>query len=87
MFTQLLTLPPIPLNSAKERLKFSPSLEKVVMKALSKEPSSRYPDVMAFTKAFEDASNNPDSPGKPDPQPSAEESGFFAKMRGILRRP
>jgi serine/threonine-protein kinase len=87
MFTQLLTLPPIPLNSAKERLKFSPSLEKVVMKALSKEPSSRYPDVMAFTKAFEDASNNPDSPDKADSQPTAEESGLFAKMRGILRRP
>ena len=38
MFTQLLTLPPIPLNSAKERLTFSTHLEKVVMKALSKDP-------------------------------------------------
>ena len=86
MFTQLLTLPPIPLNAAKERLKFSPALEKVVMKALSKEPSSRYPDVMAFTKAFEDAASNPDTPAKSESQ-AAEESGLFAKMRGILRRP
>jgi len=86
MFTQLLTLPPIPLNAAKERLKFSPALEKVVMKALSKEPSSRYPDVMGFTKAFEDAASNPDTPAKPEAQ-ATEESGLFAKMRGILRRP
>jgi serine/threonine protein kinase len=86
MFTQLLTLPPIPLNSAKERLKFSPALEKVVMKALSKEPSARYPDVMGFTKAFDEAVSNPEPSSKPEP-PAGEESGLFAKMRGILRRP
>jgi len=86
MFTQLLTLPPIPLNSAKERLKFSPNVEKVVMKALSKEPSNRYTDVMAFTKAFQDAVSSPDAPEKPEPSAN-EESGLFAKMRGILRRP
>ena len=86
MFTQLLTMPPIPLNAAKERLKFSPALEQVVMKALSKEPSARYTDVMAFTKAFEDAVANPSSasPGKEEPQ--QEESGIFARMRGILKR-
>jgi len=58
-----------------------------VMKALSKEPSSRYPDVMAFTRAFQEAASNPDSPSKPEPSPAGEESGLFAKMRGILRRP
>ena len=87
MFTQLLTLPPIPLNSAKDRLKFSPALERVVMKALSKEPSSRYPDVMAFTQAFQDAVANPDSAAKESPAAQTEETGIFAKMRGILRRP
>jgi serine/threonine-protein kinase len=86
MFTQLLTLPPIPLNAAKERLKFPAGLEKVVMKALSKEPSNRYSDVMAFTKAFQDAVSNPGVPEKTEPQ-ATEESGLFAKMRGILRRP
>ena len=40
MFTQLLTLPPIPLNAAKERLNFSPALEQVVMKALTKDPEA-----------------------------------------------
>jgi eukaryotic-like serine/threonine-protein kinase len=86
MFTQLLTLPPIPLNSAKERLTFSPALEKVVMKALSKDPANRYAEVMVFSKAFEDAVMNPEPAGQEETQPT-EESGLFAKMRGILRRP
>lgn len=86
MFTQLLTLPPIPLNSAKERLTFSTPLEKVVMKALSKDPANRYADVMAFSKAFEDAVMNPE-PSVREDAPPAEESGLFAKMRGMLRRP
>lgn len=86
MFTQLLTLPPIPLNAAKERLKFSPALERVVMKALSKEPGNRYPDVMAFTRAFEEAVASPNGT-KEEPQSQTEEAGIFARMRGILRRP
>src|SRR5688572_5610654 len=83
MFTQLLTLPPIPLNSAKERLKFSPMLEQVVMKALSKDPGSRYHDVMAFARAFQEAVDRPESSGSPD---ESEETGLLARMRGILRR-
>lgn len=87
MFTQLLTLPPIPLSSAKEKLKFSPALEKVVMKALSKEPGSRYPNVMAFVNAFDQAVSSPASASS-EPQPQAtEETGILARMRGILRRP
>lgn len=86
MFTQLLTLPPIPLNSAKERLKFSPALEAVVMRALSKQPSSRFPDVMAFTKAFQ----NSISATASDPIPAADEpdsgGGLLSRVRGILRR-
>ena len=84
MFTQLLTLPPIPLNEAKERLSFSPALEAVVMKALSKDPGSRYPDVMAFTSAFERAATE-----APPPPAQAEEengSGVLARMRGIFKR-
>ena len=83
MFTQLLTLPPIPLNSAKERLKFSPALEQVVMKALSKDPGSRYHDVMAFARAFQESVDRPDASGSPD---ESEETGLLARMRGILRR-
>lgn len=86
MFTQLLTLPPIPLNSAKERLKFSPALESVVMRALSKQPASRFPDVLAFTKAFQGAVSGT----TPTPTAPAEEGdasgGILARVRGILRR-
>jgi serine/threonine protein kinase len=84
MFTQLLTLPPIPLNSAKERLKFSPTLEQVVMKALSKDPGSRYPDVMAFARAFQAAVGKPS--GGSDTAGSNDDTGLFARVRGILRR-
>lgn len=84
MFTQLLTLPPVSLNVAREKLKFSPALERVVMKALSKDPLTRYPDVMAFTRAFQDAVTSP-APSKLSPQ-EMEETGILAKMRGILRR-
>ena len=86
MFTQLLTLPPIPLNSAKERLRFSPALEAVVMRALSKQPSSRFPDVMAFTKAFQNSISATSS----EPIPTAEDpdsgGGILSRVRGILRR-
>ncbi len=88
MFTQLLTLPPIPLNSAKEKLNFSPALEQVVMKALSKEPGNRYPDVMGFARALQEAVERPGTSGRAASGGNApdEEGGILARMRGILRR-
>jgi len=86
MFTQLLTLPPVPLNAARERLKFSPALEQVVMKALSKEPASRYPDVLAFVNAFQQAVS---SGGEAKPQAASsqtEDAGVLSRMKGIFRR-
>ena len=83
MFTQLLTLPPIPLNAAKERLRFPATLERVVMKALSKDPGGRYPDVMAFAHAFHEAAVVGDSSGQTS---EADDTGILARMRGILRR-
>ncbi|MGI9043201.1 MAG: serine/threonine-protein kinase [Gemmatimonadaceae bacterium] len=86
MFTQLLTLPPIPLNSAKERLNFSSGLEQVVMKALSKDPGSRYPDVMGFARAFQEAVEQPAEARDSVAAPESDEGGILARMRGILRR-
>lgn len=91
MFTQLLTVPPIPLNSAKERLKFSPKLEAVTMRALSKDPAGRYPSVMQFAEAFEDAVTQGAEPRAAEaPSSSANtsdaSSGLFSRVRGILRR-
>ncbi|MDQ3699139.1 MAG: serine/threonine protein kinase [Gemmatimonadota bacterium] len=60
IFTQLLSQPPVPLNSARKECKFAPQVEHVVMKGLSREPSRRYPDVLAFATAFRDALETPE---------------------------
>jgi serine/threonine protein kinase len=75
MFTQLLTTPPIPLKDAKDDLEFSPGLDAVVMKALSRNPEQRYPSVKAFADAFQEAATLP-----------VESSGVLGKFKGLLRR-
>jgi serine/threonine-protein kinase len=76
MFTQLLTMPPIPLKEAgEEGLDFSPELDAVVMRALARAPSARYPSVMAFANAFTEAARvEPEQPKMLD------------KFKGLLRR-
>ncbi len=75
MFTQLLTLPPIPLKDAREDLHFTPALDAVVMRALSRAPTQRYPGVLAFAKSFEEAASlAPDEPK------------IFDKFKDLLRR-
>ena len=76
MFTQLLTMPPIPLKDAGEgEFNFSPALDAVVMRALARHPSARYPSVIAFADAFTAAANvEPDQPKMMD------------KFKGLLRR-
>ena len=51
LFSQLLTQPPVALNKAKPNLAFPVAVENVVMKALSKLPSDRYPTVKNFSDA------------------------------------
>jgi serine/threonine protein kinase len=55
MFTQLLTMPPIPLRDATEDVQVTPDLDAVVMRALSRAPGQRYPSVLAFADAFQEA--------------------------------
>ena len=76
MFTQLLTMPPIPLKDAGEgEFNFSPALDAVVMRALSRLPANRYPSVLAFAEAFRAAATiEPDQPKMMD------------KFKGLLRR-
>ena len=76
MFTQLLTMPPIPIKDAGEgEFNFSPALDAVVMRALSRAPVNRYPSVIAFAEAFvKAASVEPDQPKIMD------------KFKGLLRR-
>src|SRR5437763_1670572 len=48
MFSQLLSQPPIPLNAARPGLRFSPAVEAVVMRGLSKDPTKRYSSAVTF---------------------------------------
>ncbi|HJQ11292.1 MAG TPA: serine/threonine-protein kinase [Gemmatimonadaceae bacterium] len=76
MFTQLLTMPPIPLrNTATEGLNFSAELETVLAKALSRSPADRYPTVVAFANAFAEAARIP-----------PEQPNMLNKFKGLLRR-
>jgi serine/threonine-protein kinase len=78
MFTQLLTMPPVPLREAggpESGLSFTTQLDAVVMRALSRSPSSRYPSVVAFANAFADAASIPPDPPK-----------MMDKFKGLLRR-
>ena len=77
MFSQLLSQPPIVLNQAKPGLRFSPQLEAVVMRGLSKEPTKRYADVVAFASDFCEAGNAPAAKEKP---------GFASKLASIFRK-
>lgn len=78
MFTQLLTMPPIPLKDAgggEGELNFSQELNDVVMRALSRAPASRYPTVVAFANAFAEAAAIP-----------PEQPNMLNKFKGLLRR-
>jgi serine/threonine-protein kinase len=76
MFTQLLTMPPIPLKDAAEgTLTFSSALDAVVMRALSRSPAARYPTVQAFAQAFQEAT-----------QVEPEQPKIFDKFKGLLWR-
>lgn len=59
MFTQLLTQPPLPLNMARQGLRFSPAIEAVVMQGLSRDPTKRFSDAIAFAHALSDAISQP----------------------------
>ncbi|HVH67417.1 MAG TPA: serine/threonine-protein kinase [Gemmatimonadales bacterium] len=51
LFQQLLTQPPVPLNSATER-RFPAGLEAAVMRGLERDPNRRQPTVQAFAEEF-----------------------------------
>jgi serine/threonine protein kinase len=76
MFTQLLTMPPIPLKDAGEGgFDFAPEFDAVVMRALSRSPAARYPSVMAFANAFAEAAGI-----------TPEQPKILDKFKGLLRR-
>ena len=78
MFSQLLSQPPIPLNSARKGSSVSPSVEAVVMKALSRNPSDRYPDVVSFATALRSCIQAP--------APEAPRGSLFSRMKSLIKR-
>ncbi|HEX4468201.1 MAG TPA: serine/threonine-protein kinase [Gemmatimonadaceae bacterium] len=78
MFSQLLSQPPIPLNQARPGLRFSSAVETVIMRALSKDPSKRYSDSVAFatelTKAFA------------SPLEEEDAEGLLSRMKSLFRK-
>lgn len=77
IFTQLLSQPPIPLNSARKGTRFDPAIEAVVMRGLARNPSDRYRDVIALSAELKNALLAP-----PRAQPAQE--GFMRKMRSMF---
>ena len=77
MFTQLLTQPPLPLNMARQGLRFPPAVEAVVMKGLERDPTKRYPDTVAFAAALKEAI------AQPAPVSSG---GLFSKLKSAFNR-
>ena len=77
MFSQLLSQPPIPLNAARPNLRFASAIEQVIMKGLSKSPTQRYPDAVAFASALNGALALSDEPSKP---------GLLSRMKDIFKR-
>jgi len=77
MFSQLLSQPPIPLNSAKPGLRFPGVVEGVIMRGLSKEPAKRYAGVVEFASALRDAIAS---------STQADTGGLFNKLKGMIGR-
>jgi len=78
MFSQLLSQPPIPLNSARKGCTVPVGVEAVIMKALSRNPSDRYPDVVSFATALRTCIQ------APVPEPAR--GSLFSRMKSLIKR-
>lgn len=78
LFTQLLSQPPIPLNSARRGLGYGSDVEAVIGRALSRDPAERYPDVLTFARGLHTAVHTP-----PD-KPGERGGGLFSKVKKIF---
>ena len=81
MFTQLLSQPPIPLNKAKPGLKFPAAVETAVMRALTRDPTQRFPNVLDFARALEAALDPSNQSREPD-----ERAGLLSRVRTMFRK-
>jgi len=77
MFSQLLSQPPIPINAARQGMRFSSAIESVIMRGLAKEPTKRFPTTVEFAVALREAVGQP---------PEEERSGLFGKLKSMFGR-
>lgn len=77
MFTQLLTQPPIPLNKAKPGVSYPAPVELVIMRALSRHPAARFPDVLTFADALRTALLSPAPPA---------DNRLLSRVKHLFRR-
>ncbi len=77
MFTQLLTQPPLPLNMARQGLRFAPAVEAVVMRGLERDPTKRFSDTVAFARALADTL------AQPVPEPSG---GLLHRLKAAFNK-
>jgi hypothetical protein len=82
MFTQLLSQPPIPINSARKDLVFSGEVERVMSRALSRNPTERFPNARVFASELRDALLQP-SPAASSATP--EQLAPQSKWKSIFR--
>lgn len=75
MFTQLLTMPPIPLSQARAGLTFGKEVEEVVMRGLARNPADRFGSVMEFAVELDRTLHLP-----------AEEPGLMGRLFRRFRR-
>jgi len=78
MFSQLLSQPPIPLNQARQGVRFAAALEAVIMRGLSKDPGKRYSSVVEFANALKGAVAQPATDGEP--------GGLFGRLKHMFGR-
>jgi eukaryotic-like serine/threonine-protein kinase len=79
MFSQLLSHPPVPLNSARPGMKWSSAIENVIMRGLAKEPAKRYASAVEFGAALKDAVALPG--GDTEDRP-----GLYGKLKRMFGR-
>jgi serine/threonine-protein kinase len=78
MFSQLLSQPPIPLNSARKGCTVPLSVEAVIMRGLSRNPSDRYADVVAFASALRACIQAP--------VPKHSGGSLFSRVKSLIKR-
>ncbi|HYW49660.1 MAG TPA: serine/threonine-protein kinase [Gemmatimonadaceae bacterium] len=77
MLSQLLTQPPTPLGKAVPGLSFNEDVERVVMKGLARQPADRYPSIVDFASALENALTAM-------PVAAAKSGGLFGRVKGLF---